>query len=73
MNGAIAATVQQTGGRLALAEHYLRTSWSVVNAVIAVVAGYSTLNVAVANAGLATLNEATFPLRRQFVRAGRQE
>jgi uncharacterized membrane protein len=72
MNNVIAETAQQTGGRLMMAGHYLRTSWALVNAVVAVVAGLSTLNMAVANSGMATLNQATAPLWQQF-RSTRQE
>ncbi len=68
MNNVIAETAQQTGGRLMMASYYLRTSWGLVNAVIAVVAGLSTLNMAVADAGMATLNEAA----SRFVRSAQE-
>ena len=72
MNNVIAETAQQTTGRLMIAGHYLRTSWALVNAVIAVVAGLSTLNMPVADAGMATINQVASPLMQQFARMGRQ-
>jgi hypothetical protein len=65
-------TLQQSGGRFAQVGHYARTTWTLCNAVIAVVAGVSTLNMAVANTGMATLNHVTSPLLQQFARLGRQ-
>jgi hypothetical protein len=72
MSDVITTTVQLSGGRIAQAGHYARTAWTLVNAVIAVVAGISTLNLAIANTGMATLNEAASPFMQQFARMGRQ-
>jgi hypothetical protein len=72
MSNVIATAVQQSGGRIAQAGHYARIGWTLVNAVIAVIAGISTLNMAVANTGMATLNEVASPLMQQFARLGRQ-
>jgi hypothetical protein len=71
MNNVI-TTLQQSGGRFAQIGHYARTTWTLCNAVIAVVAGVSTLNMAVANTGMATLNEVASPVMQQFTRFGRQ-
>ena len=65
-------TLQQSGGRFAQLGHYAWTTWTLCNAVVAVVAGVSTLNMAVANTGMATLNEVASPFMQQFARLGRQ-
>jgi hypothetical protein len=72
MSNVITTAMQQSGGRLAQVGHYARTMWTLCNAVIAVVAGISTLNMAVANTGMATLNEVASPFMQQFARLGRQ-
>jgi len=71
MSNVITTAVQQTSSRIAQASHYARIGWTLVNAVIAVIAGISTLNLAVANTGMATLNEVASPLMQQFARLGR--
>jgi hypothetical protein len=40
--------------------------------MIAVVAGISTLNMMVANVGMATINEFASPITQQFARFGRE-
>jgi hypothetical protein len=64
--------ITTTSGRFAKVGHYTRTVWTLGNAVIAVIAGLSTLNIAVANTGMATLNEAASPFLQHFARLGRQ-
>ena len=71
MSHMIAAAVEQASGRGTLLMHYARTVGTGVWAMIAVVAGLSTLNMAVAESGLLTLNEMFEPVL-QFVGIGRQ-
>lgn len=72
MSNRIANALQPSLARVGQFVHCARTTWTLVNAVIAVVAGISTLNMAVANAGLATLNELASPIIQQFARLSRQ-
>ncbi len=51
---------------MAIANQFARTIWTIANAMIAVVAGISTLNMAVANTGMATLNEVASPILEQL-------
>ena len=46
----------------------LRTTWTLGSAVIAVIAGVSTLNMVSANYGMATLNEIASPFTQYFGR-----
>ncbi|HWR14288.1 MAG TPA: hypothetical protein VN577_05645 [Terriglobales bacterium] len=72
MNTAISAAIQQMASRVALVGHGARTAWTLASAVIAVVAGISTLNMAVADIGMATLNEIASPWVQQIARLTRQ-
>jgi len=72
MTNVITTMVQQSGGRVATAGHYARTTWSLANAVIAIIAGISTLNMVVAHIGISTVNEFASPILQQFARLGRQ-
>ena len=72
MSNMIATAVQQSGSRIAQAGHYARVGWTLVNAAVAVIAGISTLNMVVANIGMATLNEVASPIMQQLARLGRQ-
>jgi hypothetical protein len=68
----ITAWLQRVDEQIKAAGHYGRTSWSLVNAVIAVVAGISTSNLAVADCGFATISELASPLMQQFGGAERE-
>lgn len=46
----------------------LRTTWALGSAVVAVIAGISTLNMVSANHGMATLNEIASPFTQYFGR-----
>jgi hypothetical protein len=72
MTTLITTALQQSGHRVAVAGHYARTTWSLVNAVIAIIAGITTLNMIVANSGIATVNEVASPILQQFARIGRE-
>jgi hypothetical protein len=72
MSHLVTVAVQQASGRGSVMAHYVRALWTVAGAVVAVVAGISTLNMAVADAGLATLNEFAAPVMAQMARMGRQ-
>jgi hypothetical protein len=72
MHNTITAALQHSGGRLTQASHFARTLWTVIHATVAVVAGITTLNMAVANLGMATLNEVASPVFQQCARFGRQ-
>jgi hypothetical protein len=62
----------QSSGRAAQAAQYARIGWTLANAVVAIVAGISTLNLAVAHLGMAALNEVASPFMQQLARIGRQ-
>jgi hypothetical protein len=72
MMKAITAALQQVGGRAAQVGYCARLTWTLFNAMIAVVAGISTLNMMVANVGMATINEFASPITQQFARFGRE-
>jgi hypothetical protein len=72
MTNLISVMIQQSSGRVAQAAQYARTGWTLANAVVAIVAGISTLNLAVAHIGVATLNDVASPFVQQLVRVGRQ-
>jgi hypothetical protein len=72
MSSVITTAIEQSGGRCAQLGHYTRTAWTLFHAVIAVIAGVSTLNMAVANTGMATLSEVASSFQQQFARFGRQ-
>ena len=72
MSNVITNAVQQSGSRIGQAGHYARVGWTLLNAVIAVIAGISTLNMAVANTGMATINEFASPLMQQLAQMGRE-
>ena len=52
---------QQSSRRGKIVTHYAHTGWLVVHAVVAVVVGFSTLNMTLADSGLAVLNEHVAP------------
>jgi uncharacterized membrane protein len=72
MMTAITAALQQVGGRTAQTGYFVRQTWTLCSAMIAVVAGISTLNMMVANMGMATISEFASPITQQFARLGRQ-
>jgi hypothetical protein len=57
------------GGRVM---QYAHLSWMLVVAAIAVVVGFSTLNMMLADSGLAVLNEHAAPFMTLFARLTRQ-
>jgi hypothetical protein len=69
MSNVITMAIERSGGRIAQAG---RIGWTLAIAVIAVVAGISTLNMVVANFGVATLHEVASPFMQQLARIGRQ-
>jgi hypothetical protein len=60
----------QARGRGRLATHYAHTGWRLLGAAAAVVAGFSTLNMTLADSGLVVLQEHTAPLFSRFTRQG---
>jgi hypothetical protein len=72
MSNVITTAIQQSSGRISQVGHYARTTWTLAIAVIAVIAGITTLNMVVANLGVATLNEIASPFMQQLARMGRQ-
>jgi hypothetical protein len=72
MSNVITTAIQQSGGRIAQVGHYARTTCTLAIAVLAVIAGITTLNMVVANLGVATLNEVASPFIEQFACLGRQ-
>jgi hypothetical protein len=72
MSDVITTAMQQSGGRIAPVGYYARMIWTLTIAVIAVIAGITTLNMVVANLGVATLNEVASPFMQQLARMGRQ-
>jgi hypothetical protein len=52
--------------------HYAHAGWRLVSAVVAVIAGFSTLNMTLADSGLASLNEQATPFTSLFARLLRQ-
>ncbi len=72
MNNVITMAIQQSGVRIAQVGRYARIGWTLTIAVIAVIAGISTLNMVVANFGVATLHEVASPFMQQLARIGRQ-
>lgn len=55
-------------GRSAQLGHCVRTTMAVGSALVAVIAGVSTLNMVTANRGIATLNEIASPFMQYFSR-----
>ena len=72
MTGFITTFLQQCAGRIGQAVEYARTGWTVALAVVAVIGGISTLNLAIAHLGMATLNDVASPFMQQFARLGRE-
>src|SRR4051812_10078621 len=72
MRQVITVPLQQVAGRTAQVSYCARQTWILVNAMVAVVAGISTLNMVVANLGMATINEFASPIVQQFARIGRE-
>lgn len=68
----ITAALEQVGGRAGQVGYCARQTWTLCNAMIAVIAGISTLNMVVANLGMATIHEFASPITQQFARFGRQ-
>ena len=68
----ITAALQQVGGRAAQVAYCARQTWTLFHAMIAVIAGISTLNMMVANVGMATITEFASPITQQLARLGRQ-
>jgi hypothetical protein len=63
-------TERQARGRARLATHYAHTGWRLLSATAAVLAGFSTLNMTLADSGIAVLQEHTAPLFSRFTRQG---
>jgi hypothetical protein len=72
MSSLFTTAIQQSGGRIPQVGHYARTTWTLALAVIAMIAGISTLNMLVANMGVAALHEVASPIMQQLARFGRQ-
>lgn len=72
MSQVITITLQQVAGRTAQVGYCARQTWILLSAMVAVVAGISTLNMVVANLGMATINEFASPIMQQFARIGRE-
>jgi len=53
---------QQPGGQGNIVSHYAHLAWMLLNAAVAVVVGFSTLNMMLADSGMAVLNEHAAPL-----------
>jgi uncharacterized membrane protein len=68
----ITATLQQVGAWAVQFGYCARQTWTLCSALIAVIAGISTLNMVVANLGMATISEFASPLTQQIARFGRQ-
>ena len=71
MDPVITIAPQSSGARYFVA-HYIHTSWMVLGAVIAVIAGFTTLNMFMADSGMAVLNEHAAPVMTFFARLTRQ-
>lgn len=65
-------TSEREAKRGAAFTHYAHTGWQLLSATVAVVAGFSTLNMTLADSGLAVLNEHAAPLFTVFTRLTRQ-
>jgi hypothetical protein len=65
-------TEERAGGHTRLATHYAHTGFRLLGAAAAVVAGFSTLNMTLADSGFAVLQEHTAPLASMFSRFMRQ-
>jgi hypothetical protein len=68
----LAITTEEQAGRRGRATHYACTGWRLLSATAAVVAGFSTLNVTLADSGFAMLQEHTAPLTSILARLTRQ-
>ena len=68
MSGALTTT----GQKQELVTHHARTAWMLVGAAVAVVAGFATLNLLLADNGLAVLNEHATPYLPFLSRLTRQ-
>jgi hypothetical protein len=64
----LAITTEQQAGRRGRATHYAYTGWRLLSATAAVVAGFSTLNMTLADSGLAMLQEHTAPITSMLAR-----
>ena len=64
--------VATTGIGMRALTQYVHTAWMVVVAVVAVVVGFSTLNMMLADSGLAVLNEHAAPVMTFCARLTRQ-
>ncbi len=72
MSAFLTTAFQQCTGRIGQAAEYARTGWTVTMALIAVIGGISTLNMTIANLGMATLNDVASPFMQQLARLGRE-
>jgi hypothetical protein len=70
--GTAIMTEPRARGRARLATHYAHTGLRLLGAAAAVVAGFSTLNMTLADSGFAVLQEHTAPLATMFSRSTRQ-
>jgi hypothetical protein len=70
METATMIEARTSGGRGRLATHYVHTGCRLLGAAAAVLAGFSTLNMTLADSGLAILQEHTAPLLSRFTRQG---
>lgn len=68
----VITTEQQSRRRGRIVTHYAHTSWRLAGALVAVVAGFSTLNMTLADSGFAVLNEHVAPFAAVFARMTRQ-
>jgi len=53
---------EQLSGHTGFVGHYLHTGWMLLTAAVAVGAGFATMNMMLADSGLAVLNEHAAPL-----------
>jgi len=68
MSGALTTTRKKRG----LATHHAHTAWMLAGAAVAVVAGFATLNLFLADSGMAVLNEHAAPYLPFLARLTRQ-
>jgi len=65
-------TEQQSIGRGRVARHYAHVGWQLLSGTVAVVAGFSTQNMTLADSGLAVLNQHATSFTTLFTRLMKQ-
>jgi len=72
MEREITTTEQPSDGPRVFAVHHARTAWMLLGAVVAVVAGFSMLNMVLAESGMEVLHAHTAPIANYVTRLIRQ-